>query len=530
MQTGAPVNGKSGAAVIPRPVTVTSGAGALPVTADTEVLADRDSAAAARLLASWLPPASGRPRRPGPLRSPAPPGAIVLTTDPTRTDLGVEGYALSVTPRRAAVTGASPRGVLWGAQTLRQLLTRPAPAGTAAGRSDPSQAATTLPVMDIVDWPRFAWRGLHLDVARHFFPVPFVERLIDVMSLYKLNTFHWHLTDDQGWRIEIRSRPRLTEIGARRASTPLPHDRTRSDGMPYAGHYTQDEVRRVVAYAAERGVTVVPEIEMPGHSQAALASYPELGCTACGYEVATTWGVKTDVLCAGRETTFAYLEEVLEEVLDLFPSPFIHVGGDECPKQAWRGCPHCQSRIASEGLADEDELQSWFIRRMAGWLADRGRRLVGWDEILEGGLAPGATVMSWRGSDGGVAAARAGHDVVMSPNTHCYFDYYQSENTDAEPPAIGGHLPLERVYSFEPVPPALADHAARVLGVQGNIWTEYIPTEAQVEYMAFPRALALAEVAWTPAELRSPADFQSRLTAHRSLLDRVGVNYRPWRE
>ena len=520
----------SGVAVIPRPVTVTAGAGALPVTADTAVLADRDSAAAARLLATWLAPAAGRPLRTGPLRSPAAPGAIALTTGTTRTDLGAEGYALAVTPQGATVSGASPHGVLWGAQTLRQLLTQPAPDGTTAGRSNAPEAAAALPVVDIVDRPRFAWRGLHLDVARHFFPVPFVERLIDLMALYKFNTFHWHLTDDQGWRIEIRSRPRLTEIGARRAATPRPHDRTQSDGTPCAGHYTQDEVRRVVAYAAERGVTVVPEIEMPGHSQAALASYPELGCTGAGCEVATTWGIKKEVLCAGRETTFTFLEEVLEEVLELFPGPFIHVGGDECPKHAWRSCGCCQARVASEGLADEDELQSWFIRRVAGWLADRGRRLVGWDEILEGGLAPGATVMSWRGSDGGVAAAQAGHDVVMSPNTHCYFDYYQSRDTAAEPPAIGGHLPLDHVYSFEPVPPVLAEHANHVLGVQGNIWTEYIATAAQVEYMAFPRALALAEVAWTAAELRSAADFRGRLDAHRPRLDRIGVNYRPWRK
>ena len=503
-------------AVIPRPAAMSVGAGAMPVTAGTALLADRDSTAAGRLLAAWLPAAGGRPRPVSAHRSTAPPDSIALITDLARHDLGDEGYALSVTPRGATVTGATPRGVLWGAQTLRQLL----------GLREPA----TLPVVEIVDRPRFPWRGLHLDVARHFFPVPVVERLIDLMSLYKLNTFHWHLTEDQGWRIEIGSRPRLTEVGARRAATPLPHDTTRSDNTPYAGHYTQEEVRRVVAFAAERGVTVVPEIEMPGHSQAALASYPELGCTGSGYEVATTWGVKNDVLCAGRETTFAFLEQVLEAVLELFPSPFIHVGGDECPKQAWRACAHCQARIAGERLAGEDELQSWFIRRMAGWLADRGRRLVGWDEILEGGLAPGATVMSWRGSAGGVAAARAGHDVVMSPNTHCYFDYYQSEDTAAEPPAIGGHLPLERVYSFEPVPAALAEHAAHVLGVQGNIWTEYIPSESQVQYMAFPRALALAEVAWTPPGLRSPADFRARLTAHRPLLDRLGVGYRPWQE
>ena len=502
-------------AIIPRPVAIDTAPGALQVTSDTALLADRDSATAARLLAGWLPSVHGQPRPVGEFRSSARAGSITLTTDAARTDLRDEGYALSVTPRGATVTGATARGVLWGAQTLRQLLASP---------DDPN----ALPVVEIVDRPRFPWRGLHLDVARHFFPVPVVERLIDLMSLYKLGTFHWHLTEDQGWRIEIRSRPRLTGVGARRAATPLPHDRTRSDGTPCADHYTQEEVRRVVAYAAERGVTVVPEIEMPGHSQAALASYPELGCTGAGYEVATTWGIKHDVLCAGREATFTFLEEVLDEVLELFPSPFIHVGGDECPKRAWRACAHCQARMASERLADEDELQSWFMRRVAGWLAARGRRLVGWDEILEGGLAPGATVMSWRGSGGGVAAARAGHDVVMSPNTHCYFDYYQSEGTAAEPPAIGGHLPLEQVYSFEPVPPALADHAARVLGVQGNIWTEYIASESQVQYMAFPRALALAEVAWTPPGLRVPADFQRRLAAHRPLLDRLAVNYRPW--
>ena len=502
------------------------GAGTLSVTADTALLADGGSTVAARLLASWLPATSGPPRRTDPLRSPAPPGSITLITDAARRDLGDEGYALSVTPNGATITGAAPRGVLWGTQTLRQLAALPTPPGAIAAETD---ARIELPVVDIVDQPRFPWRGLLLDVGRNFFPVPVVERLIDVMALYKYNTFHWHLTDDQGWRIEVRSRPRLTGVGARRTATPLPHDPTRSDGTPCAGHYTQEDVRRVVAYAAERGVTVVPEIEMPGHSQAALASYPELGCAGSGYQVATTWGVKNDVLCAGRETTFAFLEEVLDEVLELFPGTFIHVGGDECPKKAWRCCRDCRQRITDQRLADEDELQSWFIRRIAGWLADRGRRLVGWDEILEGGLAPGATVMSWRGSDGGVTAATAGHDVVMSPNTHCYFDYYQSQDTAAEPPAIGGHLPLEQVHSFEPVPPELAGHAHHVLGVQGNIWTEYIATEPHVQYMALPRALALAEVAWTPAQERSLADFRGRLDAHRPLLDRLGVNYRPWR-
>jgi hexosaminidase len=504
-------------ALIPRPAGLTAGSGYLRVGDRTEILADAESHAAAALLAALLPPVAGAPRPVGRARSQPGHDTIALAVDGTRSDLGSEGYELTVTPRHATLTGSDPRGVVWGVQTVRQLLAL-----------DTGQAAS-LPAVTIRDQPSFAWRGLHLDVVRHFFPVAFLERLLDLMALYKLNTFHWHLTDDQGWRVEVRSRPRLTEVGARRSATPLPHDRHQSDGTPYSGHYTQDQVRQVVAYAAARGITVVPEIEMPGHALAALASYPELGCRGAGYEVGTSWGIKSEVLCAGRESTFSFLEEVLSEVLELFPSPFIHVGGDECPKQSWRACPHCQARRAAEGLRDEDELQSWFIRRMGEWLAARGRRLVGWDEILEGGLAAGATVMSWRGIDGGVAAAASGHDVVMSPNTHCYFDYYQSRDTAAEPPAIGGHLPLEQVYDFDPIPAAIAGaHAGHVLGVQGNIWTEYIATPAQVEYMAFPRALALAEVGWTPAARRSAAHFQERLRGHLPLLDRLGVHYRPW--
>ena len=504
-------------ALIPRPAELAMGSRHLRVSHRSAVLADAESHAAAELLAALLPPVAGEPRPVGDTRDTPGPDTIALAVDGTRSDLGSEGYELTVTSKRATVTGGGRHGVLWGVQTVCQLLAL-----------DTGPAAS-LPAVTIRDRPRFAWRGLHLDVARHFFPVTFIERLLDLMALYKLNTFHWHLTDDQGWRIEIRSRPRLTEVGSRRSATPLPHDRHQSDGTPYAGHYTQDEVRRVVAYAAARGITVVPEIEMPGHALAALASYPELGCRSSGYEVGTSWGIRSEVLCAGRESTFAFLEEVLSEVLELFPSRFIHVGGDECPKRSWRACPHCQERRAAEGLRDEDELQSWFIRRIERWLAARGRRLVGWDEILEGGLAPGATVMSWRGIDGGVAAASSGHDVVMSPNTHCYFDYYQSRDTAAEPPAIGGYLPLRQVYDFEPIAPAIAaGHAAHVLGVQGNVWTEYIPSEEQVEYMAFPRALALAEVGWTPVWRRSAAGFEERLRAHRPLLDELGVNYRPW--
>ena len=517
-------------ALIPRPAAVIPAAGSLPVRDTTAIAADSAGGPAAALLAALLPPVGGVPR---PVKQgaalPAAAGAhaanaITLAVDGARANLGSEGYELVITPDHAAVTGSDPRGVLWGVQTLRQLLLLTPPSSRA-----PGAAGAALPALTIRDQPRFAWRGLHLDVARHFFPVAFIKRLLDLIALYKLNTFHWHLTDDQGWRLEIRSRPLLTEVGGRRAATPLPDDRNRSDGVPYRGHYTQDEVRQVVAYAAARGITVVPEIELPGHALAALASCPELGCRGAGYEVAASWGIKNDVLCAGRESTFTFLEEVLGEVLELFPGRFIHVGGDECPKERWRACPHCQTRRAAEGLRDEDELQSWFIRRVSAWLAARGRRLVGWDEILEGGLAPGAAVMSWRGIDGGVAAAAAGHDVVMSPNTHCYFDYYQSPDTAAEPPAIGGCLPLEQVYAFDPVPPAIDRALAHhVLGVQGNVWTEYLATPEQAEYMTFPRALALAEVGWTPAPRRSASHFLNRLHAHRRLLDRLAVRYRPW--
>jgi len=504
-------------AIIPRPAELAVGSGELHIGDGTGILADTESRGAAELLAGLLSAEAGGPRAVAAARGNPGEDTITLAVDGARSDLGSEGYELAVTPKRATVTGSDRRGVLWGLQTVRQLL---------ALDNGP---AVCLPAVTIRDRPRFAWRGLHLDVARHFFPIAFIERLLDLMALYKLNTFHWHLTDDQGWRIEIRSRPRLTEVGSRRRATPLPHDRHQSDGTPYRGHYTQDQVRRVVAYAAARGITVVPEIEMPGHALAALASYPELGCCGQDYQVGTSWGIMSEVLCAGRESTFAFLEEVLSEVLELFPSRFIHVGGDECPKQSWHGCRHCQERRAAEGLRDEDELQSWFIRRIDAWLAARGRRLVGWDEILEGGLAPGATVMSWRGIEGGVAAATSGHDVVMSPNTHCYFDYYQSRDIAVEPPAIGGHLPLRQVYDFEPIAPAIgAAGAAHVLGVQGNVWTEYIASEKQVEYMAFPRALALAEVGWTPAERRSAAGFEERLRAHRPLLDELGVKYRPW--
>jgi hexosaminidase len=368
---------------------------------------------------------------------------------------------------------------------------------------------------------------MHLDVARHVFPVRFIERYIDLLARYKLNVFHWHLTDDQGWRIEIKKYPRLTEVGAWRRETVAEKNLEPyiGDGIPYGGFYTQAQVREIVEYARRRHVTVIPEIELPGHAQAALAAYPELACTPGPFEVRTTWGVDEDVYCP-TERTFAFLEDVLTEVLALFPSPYIHIGGDEVPKTRWEESAEAQGVMRREGLKDEHELQSWFIRRIERFLTARGRRLIGWDEILEGGLAPQATVMSWRGTAGGVAAAQQGHDAVMTPGSHLYFDYYQGDPA-FEPLAIGGLTPLEKVYAYEPIPDTLTPaEAGHILGAQANVWTEYLKTPAQVEYMALPRMLALAEVVWSPREARDWAGFARRLPPELAALDRLGVNYR----
>jgi hexosaminidase len=437
--------------------------------------------------------------------------SISLALDPAYRDPTGEGYRLVVTPRTISIRARQPAGLFYGVETVRQLV-----------RPD-----GTIPALTIVDAPRFRWRGMHLDVGRHWFPVDFIKRYVDLMARYKLNTFHWHLTEDQGWRIEIRKYPRLTEVGSCRAETVVRKnfDPYVGDGTPYCGFYTQDEIREVVAYARARHVTVVPEIEMPGHSVAALASYPELGCGPGPYTVWTRWGVNEDIYCP-REGTFRFLEGVLDEVLELFPSTFIHIGGDEAPKGTWHRSAEVQQLMYRERLKDESALQSWFIRRIDRYLTARGRRLVGWDEILEGGLAPGATVMSWRGVKGGIEAARAGHDVVMTPTSHLYFDYYQGDPA-TEPFAIGGSVPLSLVYAYEPIPPGLtAAQARHILGAQGNVWTEYMRTAAQVEYMAFPRMLALAEVVWSPRAARDWTGFQARLPARLAELDQLGVNYR----
>lgn len=432
-----------------------------------------------------------------------------------------EGYRLLVSENGIEIAGATNAGIFYGAQTLRKSI----PA-TAEGMD------IELPAVSINDYPRYAYRGMHLDVSRHFFPVDSIKRFIDMLALHNMNRFHWHLTDDQGWRIEIKKYPELTTIGAQRKETVIGRNSGKYDGKPYGEgmFYTQDDIRDVIAYAQERFITIVPEIDLPGHQLAAITTYPELGCTGGPYEVWTQWGVSDDVICAGNEKAMTFLEDVLAEVIDLFPSEYIHVGGDECPKVRWKSCPKCQARIKAEGIKGdskhtaEEYLQSYVISRMEKFVESKGRHIIGWDEILEGGLAPNATVMSWRGVGGGIEAAKQQHNVIMTPNSYLYFDYYQSGDTELEPLAIGGYLPLERVYQFEPTAGIPQEYQKYVTGVQANLWTEYIPTFSQVEYMVLPRMDALAEVQWTNA----PKDFKAflpRLVRMTELYDRLGYNY-----
>ncbi|MDB4876578.1 MAG: beta-N-acetylglucosaminidase [Gemmatimonadetes bacterium] len=443
------------------------------------------------------------------------------------TALGREGYRLQITPGVATVTSAAPAGAFYASQTMRQLL--PAAVFRSALVSG---TAWSMPAVTIEDRPRFQWRGAHLDVSRHFMPKEFVKKYIDLLALHKMNTFHWHLTDDQGWRLEIKKYPRLTEVGAWRSQTLAgrpQHDSAANvfDKARHGGFYTQDDAREIVAYARDRFVRVVPEIEMPGHSQATIAAYPFLGNFGDTVPVWTTWGVTPHILNPS-DSTIAFMQDVLTEVMALFPSEFIHIGGDEAPKTEWKASPRAQARMKELGLSNENELQSWFTTKMDVFLASHGRRLVGWDEILEGGLAPNAVVMSWRGIAGGITAARAGHDVVMAPENYTYFDKYQSLNKDAEPLAIGGFLPIDSVYAYEPVPPELeARYASHILGAQGQVWTEYITGPKQVEYMAYPRISVLSEVLWTPRTRRDFADFSARLPAHLRRLNALDVNYRP---
>ena len=430
-----------------------------------------------------------------------------------------ESYNLKIAPQGIDISGSDYAGVFYGLQTLVQIL-----------ETTKINNSTAVTSVLIEDRPRFRWRGMLLDVGRHMFPADFIKRYIDIIAAHKMNVFHWHLTEDQGWRVPIKKYPKLKVIAAWRKETLVGHYRDKPhqfDGKPYGGFYTEEEITDIIDYASDRSVTIVPEIEMPGHATAALSAYPQLSCTGGPHEAETIWGVHREVYCAGNEETFDFLENVLEEVSQLFPGPYIHIGGDECPKTRWAECEKCQKRITDEGLKDEHELQSYFIKRIEKILEKFGKRLIGWDEILEGGLAPNAVVHSWRGMDGGIEAANAGHEVIMSPTTHVYFDYYQSEDRENEPLAIGGYLPLSKVYEFEPVPDKIdSDKRHLILGGQANLWTEYIPTAKQAEYMLLPRVCALAEAVWSPKNKKDYAGFIDRLGDHLKRLDRKNLNYR----
>ncbi len=425
-----------------------------------------------------------------------------------------EAYTLTVDPSGITITGSAP-GVFYGVQTLRQLIA-------------PTEDGTlSVPCVRIEDEPRFGYRGLMLDVGRHFYPVDFIKKFIDVMAQYKLNRFHWSFTQDAGWRIEIKHYPALTQLGAWRRSTQHERERPEGDGIAHGGFYTQEEIRDVIRYAADRQVTIVPEINMPGHTMAALAVFPELSCTGGPFAVQHTWGIKDEVLCLGNEETYRFAKNVFTEIFDLFPGDLIHIGGDEAPRKRWSVCPKCQAKIKQEGLKDEHELQSYFVHWLSDLAAAHGKHIMGWDEILQGGLAPGATVMSWRGEEGGIAAARMGNPVVMAPKHFFYLDYYQSQDRTAEPYNIGGYVPLEKTYSYEPYGPQLTPEQCRFIsGVQGNIWCEYIHTNEKVWYMGYPRALAVAEVGWSPAAKKDFDSFRSRLVNNLYRLDREGVLYR----
>ena len=518
-------------AVIPQPAKVTAGRGEFFLTPSTVIVMDSALKAQGRQLADMLGTATGFDID---VRSGSSPGSgfIALRLDKgLEKGLGGEGYRIDATPKGVTIRAATPKGVFYGMQTVRQLL----PAAIFRGAMT-EDISWKIPSVAIEDVPRFTWRGAHLDVSRHFMPKEFVKKYIDLLAIHKLNRFHWHLTDDQGWRLQIQKYPKLTDVGAWRSETLIGHevadgargaDQRKYDGRKHGGFYTQDDVREIVAYAAARFVTVVPEIEMPGHSQEVVAAYPELGSTDDRVEPRTRWGVSRYILNPS-DRTVAFMQDVLGEVIELFPSTWIHVGGDEAVKDQWKANPAIQARIKELGLRDENDLQSWFIRQMDNYLTARGRRLVGWDEIMEGGLSQNATVMSWRGLDGAVAAARARHDAILTPSAWTYFDSYQSRPTENEPLAIGGFTPLDKVYTWEPMPGQLEPEFQKyILGVQGQLWSEYLPDPKQVEYMAFPRLTALSEVAWTATSRRNLDDFMTRLAVHLQRLRILDVNFRP---
>ncbi|WLT30671.1 beta-N-acetylhexosaminidase [Geothrix sp. PMB-07] len=534
--------------LIPLPSQMKVSGGRVALGPATRLVATGAARPVAERLRAYLEPATGLPLA---IQEQGRHDAILLTLDPKAEALGAEGYRLEAAGDRIDIRAYKPAGLFYGIQTLRQLL-----GSDAFRQARVAGVSWSVPACVIEDRPRFSWRGSHLDVGRHFLPKDFIKKHLDLMALHKLNVFHWHLTEDQGWRLEIKKYPKLTEVGAWRKETVLPiyaradfPSQRLFDGLPHGGFYTQEDVKEIVAYAADRFITVVPEIEMPGHSTAAIAAYPELGnFPDHKVEVGTAWGVFRSTYGV-EDSNIQFLKDVLDEVMAIFPSATIHIGGDECPKSEWAKSERALARMKREGIVPTattltdlqnyrnekgepaehpalHKLQAWFIRQFDSYLASKGRRLMGWSEILEGGLAPNAAVMSWLGEDAGIEGAKAGHDVVMAPESHTYFDYYQSKGN--EPMAIGGFTPLEKAYGYDPMPTGLnAAQQSHILGVQGQLWTEFIATPAKVEYMAWPRLAALAEVGWSPREKRDFREFQGRLKTHLKRLDVLTVNYRP---
>lgn len=488
------------------------------LTSSTVIVASEEHASTAAFLQQYVSEMTGLKLK---IASEVPANKNYISIE-TSLDAKPESYELKIDKKAVVINGSDEAGAFYGVQTLRKSLPV-----VEQGRANVNLAAAV-----INDSPRFGYRGMHLDVARHMFSSDFVKKYIDMLALHNMNTLHWHLTEDQGWRVEIKKYPKLTEIGAYRNGTMVAKDWESNDGVRYGGFYTQDEIRDVVAYAAERHIRVIPEVDLPGHMLAALASYPELGCTGGPYEVSHKWGIFPDVLCAGNEKTLEFLKDVLGEMCELFPCEYFHIGGDECPKERWQVCPKCQAKIKELGIVGnaehpaEEQLQSYVMSEMGKFLKEKGKKIIGWDELLEGGAVPDAIVMSWRGEKGGIAGSKSGHDVIMTPNSYLYFDYYQG-NSETEPLAIGGNLPLEKVYSYEPITSAFdgdPEAAAHIIGVQANVWTEYMATEDYVEYMALPRADALSEIQWTDGKKDYEA-FLWRLRKMTAIYDKLGYNY-----
>ncbi|NND61731.1 MAG: family 20 glycosylhydrolase [Flavobacteriaceae bacterium] len=499
--------------LIPKPNKLVMGDGSFKLNSDTRVFAEAEFEIAENFLRKYLQNGAGISLGTT-VRDEA---EIVFTRDSLLLD---EAYELRISEEKIEIQSAGKAGAFYAVQSLRQLMDPQLEVANSAWNKEIS-----IPALTITDAPKFRYRGMHLDVGRHFFPKEFIKEYISNLAMLKMNYFHWHLTEDQGWRIEIKQFPRLTEHAAFREETLVGHYNDtpqQFDGKRYGGFYTQDDIKEIVDFATEHNITIIPEIEMPGHAQAAISAYPELGCPGDPVSVATKWGVFETIYCPNQKT-FAFLRGVLDEVCELFPGEYIHIGGDEAPKANWEKCHHCQKLIAQHDLGDENGLQSWFIEEIESYLNSKGKKIIGWDEILEGGLAPNATVMSWRGTQGAVEAAKEGHDVILTPTSHAYFDYYQSEDED-EPLAIGGFLPLKKVYSFNPIPHEMSEEDTKfVLGAQGNVWTEYMKTTDQVEYMVFPRIFAMSEVVWNGPSIDLETDYEDFLSRVETFMDRLKI-------